>query len=1075
MPHLHTTPKSHVDSITTYLTPALTLLDELNDAFGLSYVQPIIKTVQALIVGVQNVKRNKDECFQLVESIHQILYPIIQLHLKSETLGTNSLVLLDAIGEFTGTLHKIYMFIEIQQEGNKIKQFFHQAQANKLLKDCQAGLDQAIEVFTVQTGVTILSDVMQVQTETYNMHKELLQLISALSDTDGTLSDRSSLVLYGMSNGSQKSSNSFSMLPAKPKIFHGRESELEHIIKVLAWETPRIAILGGGGMGKTSLARAALHHNKTCNKFQARFFVSAESATTAVELAALIGLHLGLDSGPNLITPVVRYFARETSPCLLVLDNLETPWEPLQSRSAVEEFISLLADITMRGAEKPSKVQWTHPFLPPLKPLPNEAAVQIFEDITDDFHLSDEKTQLLQFTENIPLALDLMAHLVEYEGLSNVLARLQTEKTSLLSIGYDRSSNMDASIALSLSSPRITPQSQELLSLLSILPDGLSDAELVQSNLPIKDILLCKSVLLATSLAYKDNQGRLRSLVPIREHVRQFSPPPEVLVQSFRKSFHHLLALYQKYNDSHLSSILAQITANLANLDEVLQRGLQPKSLDFAETVQSTISLCSFYRITRAVRTPHLLNKIPIHLCSPRLRVLHTIQCLKGFPDKIQTQTLLAEGISQSEHIQDSILEAALYLSAARSCGLLGLWTQESQLLEKALALSKPTGYNSSTWCHCLSDTAFSKWRNGDYVAALALGRQAKQLAYQESNLLAASRAMEMCTVSLLSLGDYTPAMIEIHKGRELLVLCGMTSSELYHSSLDVEAYIHMCKSEYAEARRIYATNLQDSGLDPGSYSYAMTLLNIAQVDIFIGTGKELVHQNLETAYKTFISAHHVRGQRFCDMLSGHLNLREGDTTSARALFQDCLKPSLGKDIEVIIYCMEQLADLTQWPTQFHGQSKWPMLYLCQVHKSKSRLGLIKALLFIADIFKDDDVTVQSLLTVAQEEFTFMDVHHSRARCMMRLGDLAQKQGKVADAADLWKSARPLFEQSLQAKDVAHIDDRLSALEQESLAKLTILHAPKTLLVDSSIEGSSHVKEEGNHPQETDKAKVMPI
>ncbi|KAJ7166867.1 P-loop containing nucleoside triphosphate hydrolase protein, partial [Mycena filopes] len=273
--------------------------------------------------------------------------------------------------------------------------------------------------------------------------------------------------------------------PPKPKIFHGRESELEHIIKVLAQEAPRIAILGGGGMGKTSLAQAALHHNETCSKFQARFFVSAEPATTAVELAALIGLHLGLDPGSNLIKPVVWYFDRQTSPCLLVLDNLETPWEPLQSRGAVEEFISLLADvrhlaliITMRGAQRPGKVQWTRPFLLPLEPLPDEAALQIFEAITDDPHPSDEKTQLLQFTENIPLALDLMAHLVEYEGLSNVLARWETEKTSLLSIGYDRTSNMDTSITLSLSSPRVTPHSRELLSLLSILPDGLSEAEL---------------------------------------------------------------------------------------------------------------------------------------------------------------------------------------------------------------------------------------------------------------------------------------------------------------------------------------------------------------------------------------------------------------------------------------------------------------------------------------------------------------------------------------------------------------------------------------------------------------------
>jgi hypothetical protein len=65
-------------------------------------------------------------------------------------------------------------------------------------------------------------------------------------------------------------------------------------------------------------------------------------------------------------------------------------------------------------------------------------------------------------------------------------------------VGYDRKSNLDASIQLSLSSPRITSNSKELLSLLSILPDGLSDAELVQSKLPMPNILSCKSVLLTT-------------------------------------------------------------------------------------------------------------------------------------------------------------------------------------------------------------------------------------------------------------------------------------------------------------------------------------------------------------------------------------------------------------------------------------------------------------------------------------------------------------------------------------------------------------------------------------------------
>ncbi|KAJ7181029.1 hypothetical protein C8R46DRAFT_1187266 [Mycena filopes] len=1064
MPHPHTTATTRVNNITAYLTPALTLLDELNDAFGLPYVQPIIKTTQALITGVQNVKHNKDECFQLVGSIHTILYSIIQLHLKSDAVGTSPLAVFGAIGDFTTTLHKIYMFIEIQQDGNKIKQFFRQAETSKLLKDCRAGLDEAIEVFKGQTGITVLSDVMQVQTQADHMHKELFELISALSDTDGTTSDRSSLVLYGMTNGSQKSSTSFSLLPSKPKIFHGRESELQQILEVLAQEAPRIAILGPGGMGKTSLARVALHHSDICSRFPARFFVSAEPATTAIELAALIGLHLNLDPRPNLIKPVVQYFAQQTSPCLLVLDNLETPWEPLESRSAVEELISLLADvnhlaliITMRGAQRPGKVQWTRPFLKPLEPLPDAAALQIFEAITDDSHLSDEKTQLLQFTENIPLALDLMAHLVDYEGLSSVRARWKTEKTSLLSIGYDRTSNMDTSIALSLSSPRLTSGSRELLSVLSVLPDGLSEAELVQSNLPIHDILTCKSVLIATSLVYRDNKGRLRSLVPIREHVRQFSPPSEALVQSLRKLFHDLFVLYWKYNDSRLSSVLAQITANLANLDEVLQWGLQPKSLDLAETVQSTISLNSFYRVTRN-GTTRLLKQIPIHLCGPRQKVLHIIESLGCYPDKIQTQTLLAEGISQFQHFQDPMLEGKFYVAAAGSCSLSGLLTQALQLLEKF----KSTGNNLSTQSYCLSEIAWLKSRTGDYVASLTAGRHAKQLAYQAADLLAASRALGACATSLTFLGNYPCAMVEIEKGKELLRLCGMTSSELHHRFLNIQGDIHLCKSEYAEARRIHATNLQDSGLDPSSYTYVVTLLNIAQLDILIGTSKELVYvrQHLETAYKTVcISTHYLQGQTWCDLLSAHLDLREGIPTSARAVFQDCLKLSLGKNNEVVLWCLEQLADITQWPAEFRRQREWPVLYLCQAHKTKDKLAVSKALLFTADLLmEDDEVTAQSLLTVALEEFTFMDVHRSRAQCMLRLGDLAQKKGKPTEAAELWNSARALFERSLQVKDVACIDERLGALEQESLTKLITLHPPMHLSMDNSSEGISSMQ-----------------
>jgi Cdc6-like AAA superfamily ATPase len=130
-----------------------------------------------------------------------------------------------------------------------------------------------------------------------------------------------------------QSSNSISMLPSEPKIFNGWESELSDILHLFNTGIPRIAILGAGGMGKTSLARAVLHHPDIAARYvQNRFFVACNSATTKVELVNLIGSHLGLKPGKDLTQAVLQHFSNNP-PSLLILDELETLWEPASSRA----------------------------------------------------------------------------------------------------------------------------------------------------------------------------------------------------------------------------------------------------------------------------------------------------------------------------------------------------------------------------------------------------------------------------------------------------------------------------------------------------------------------------------------------------------------------------------------------------------------------------------------------------------------------------------------------------------------------------------------------------------------------
>jgi DNA replication protein DnaC len=134
------------------------------------------------------------------------------------------------------------------------------------------------------------------------------------------------------------------MLPASPKIFHGRAHELQQALTILKTAEARLALLGTGGIGKTSLATALLHHGDIIAKYAQRYFVTCHSAATCGDLITNIASHIGLERGQHMVKKIIGYF-KNGSAALLILDNLETLWEPITSRRDVEEFLSLLTDV----------------------------------------------------------------------------------------------------------------------------------------------------------------------------------------------------------------------------------------------------------------------------------------------------------------------------------------------------------------------------------------------------------------------------------------------------------------------------------------------------------------------------------------------------------------------------------------------------------------------------------------------------------------------------------------------------------------------------------------------------------
>ncbi len=164
-------------------------------------------------------------------------------------------------------------------------------------------------------------------------------------------------------------------------------------------------------------------------------------------------------NGKQPLASLRKRAAKINLPVLITFDNFETPWEPTENRERLESFLAELllipqvsVIVTLRGAERPSGVAWTKPFLPPLQPLDLQSSIQIFTSISDTPDDDPDMHQLITAVDMVPLAVTLIANQAQYISCQDLINRWNTQKTRMVSRGYDgRLSSLDISIQVSLS------------------------------------------------------------------------------------------------------------------------------------------------------------------------------------------------------------------------------------------------------------------------------------------------------------------------------------------------------------------------------------------------------------------------------------------------------------------------------------------------------------------------------------------------------------------------------------------------------------------------------------------------
>lgn len=367
-----------------------------------------------------------------------------------------------------------------------------------------------------------------------------------------------------------------------------------------------IAILGTGGVGKSSLALAILHNRTIISSFERhRYFVRCDTARSAEDLLAAIAKELGL-SGPKVMEQVPKVLADISPRALLILDNceckassvvtksklstVETPWEPEDGRSEVEETLQRLSVIetlsliiTIRGQQCPRGTLWTKPL--GLTPFDLPSARLTFATIVPALEADPDLDELLKCVDCLPLAVTLLAAVAEGEpSVGNLLARWRVEKTKFVKdgSGNTQQGSLEASIEVSIQSARMKsePSALQLLSLLALLPNGISVADTQTTALGLRPSALgAVSMLRKVALVYDDpTNARIRVLSPIQIYVSSQYPPTPALLESLQAHYARISQLGKKVGKRDGMDALPKLTSEAENIQAVVEHALTSES-----------------------------------------------------------------------------------------------------------------------------------------------------------------------------------------------------------------------------------------------------------------------------------------------------------------------------------------------------------------------------------------------------------------------------------------------------------------------------------------------------------------
>jgi len=357
--------------------------------------------------------------------------------------------------------------------------------------------------------------------------------------------------------------------PLPPKACFGRDDLIEEIVG-LAEDLAPIALIGAGGIGKTSIALAVLHHDRIKQRFgdNRRFIRCDQFPASRTHLLARLSKAIGAGvENPEDLTPL-RPFLSSTD-MILILDNAESILDPQgadaqEMYGVVEElsrFSNICLGITSRISAVPPCCK-----IPTIPTLSIDAARDAFYYIYGNGKRTDLVDKILGQLDSHLLSLTLLATVAYHSKWDNNRLAKEWDGHRKRALWTDHSESLAAMIELSLASPmfrKLGPDARDLLSVVAFFPQGINENNLgwlfptrtaskwlfpmrtafkwLFPTPPDRRKMLDKFC--ALSLTYRSN-GFVMMLAPLRDYFCPKDPRSSPLLCTIKERYFHRLSVF---------------------------------------------------------------------------------------------------------------------------------------------------------------------------------------------------------------------------------------------------------------------------------------------------------------------------------------------------------------------------------------------------------------------------------------------------------------------------------------------------------------------------------------------------